>query len=101
MIYLESARKENHSVFSADPSAVTLIFESRPMVGWVSITANGSLDSTEIQQFASKIGLKLSMEEAEEAVSEMELTEKKDGVVEFDEFWHWFTCVQAPYEQTS
>ena len=30
------------------------------------------------------------MEEAEEAVSEMELAEKKDGVVEFDEFWHWF-----------
>ena len=33
------------------------------------------------------------MAEAEEAVAQMELTEKKDGVVEFDEFWHWFMCV--------
>ena len=56
---------------------------------------NGSLDSTEVQQFAAKIGLKLTMAEAEEAVSEMELTEKKDGVVEFDEFWHWFMYVWA------
>jgi Ca2+-binding EF-hand superfamily protein len=57
------------------------------------MAGNGSLDSTEIQQFAAKIGLKLTMAEAEEAVAQMELTEKKDGVVEFDEFWHWFMCV--------
>ena len=52
---------------------------------------NGSLDTSEVQQFAAKIGLKLTLDEAEEAVREMELAEKKDGVVEFDEFWHWFT----------
>jgi Ca2+-binding EF-hand superfamily protein len=61
----------------------------------VTITGNGSLDPAEVQQFAAKIGLKLSMAEAEEAVSQMELTEKKDGVVEFDEFWHWFTYASA------
>lgn len=62
----------------------------------MTMAGNGSLDSTEIQQFAAKIGLKLTMAEAEEAVGEMELTEKKDGVVEFDEFWHWFMCVSSP-----
>ena len=61
----------------------------------MTIAGNGSLDSTEVQQFAAKIGLKLTMAEAEEAVNEMELTEKKDGVVEFDVFWHWFMCVSA------
>lgn len=52
---------------------------------------NGSLDTSEVQQFAATIGLKLTLQEADEAVREMELAEKKDGVVEFDEFWHWFT----------
>ena len=65
------------------------------------IAGNGSLDSAEVQQFAAKIGLKLTMAEAEEAVNEMELTEKKDGVVEFDEFWHWFMCVSAQTPSTN
>jgi len=50
---------------------------------------NGALDAVEVQHFARQMGLKLSAEEAAEAVGEMELATKKDGMVEFDEFWHW------------
>ena len=42
-----------------------------------------------MQHFARQMGMKLSAEEAAEAVGEMELATKKDGMVEFDEFWHW------------
>ena len=50
----------------------------------------------EVQHFARQMGLKLSAEEAAEAVGEMELATKKDGMVEFDEFWHWSVLSPPP-----
>ena len=57
---------------------------------------NGALDAVEVQHFARQMGLKLSAEEAAEAVGEMELATKKDGMVEFDEFWHWSVLSPSP-----
>jgi hypothetical protein len=55
---------------------------------------NGYLDIAEVQKFCGTLGVELSEEEAVAASAEMELQTKKDGLVEFDEFMHWFTKKQ-------
>jgi hypothetical protein len=44
------------------------------------------LDAYEVEMFCTKLGLQFTEVQVAEALTEMELSSKQDGKVEFDEF---------------
>jgi hypothetical protein len=73
----------------------------RALFDSVDLDKNGYLDISEVQKFCSTLGVELTEEEAVAASAEMELQTKQDGLVEFDEFMHWFTKKQIGMDPNS
>jgi hypothetical protein len=79
----------------------TLYKTIRALFDSFDLDKNGYLDISEVQNFCSTLGVELTEEESAAASAEMELQTKKDGLVEFDEFMHWFTKKQIGMDPNS